>query len=63
MFNQRILFSEVWNGVDQVNTKILGSKYKNDMSIHIYISKYSQFSIVLPLIVSRSLTNYIQYTL
>ncbi len=36
---QRILFSEVWDGVDnRTNTKTRGSKYKNALrtSIHIY---------------------------
>ncbi len=37
---QRILFSEVWDGVDnRTNTKTRGSKYKNALrtSIHTYI--------------------------
>ncbi len=36
---QRILFSEVWDGVDnRTNTKTRGTKYKNALrtSIHIY---------------------------
>ncbi len=38
--NQRILLSEVWDGVDhRTNTKMLGSKYKNDThTSNIYIN-------------------------
>ncbi len=37
---QRILFSEVWDGVDnRINTKTRGSKYKNALRTSIYIYK------------------------
>ncbi len=51
---QRILFSEVWDGVDhRTNTKMRGSKYKNALrtSKH-YINKHPRFSIVTPVSVS-----------
>ena len=52
------MFSEVWDGVDcRTDTKMPGSEYRNDICTFkhdIYINKYPRFSIVLPLIVSRS---------
>ncbi len=53
---QRILFSEVWDGIDnRTNTKTRGSKYKNALrtSIHIYNSQTSPiFDCVNPVSVS-----------
>ena len=60
-----ILFSEVWNGVEhRTNTKMPGSKYKNDIrtSKHTKQTNIPDFQIVLPLRVSRSLRSLAKYT-
>ncbi len=40
---QRILFSEVWDGVDhRTNTKMRGSKYKNALRPNIYVTGFGK---------------------
>ncbi len=58
LLNRKIQFSGGMGRVDyEANTKAQGSKYKMTyirLHTHVYTNKYPRFSIVLPLIVSRS---------